>query len=227
MVFLKKFLILSLSFLAISSCKTIQKGIVTYPCGRYWDTKKEILDHKYTIGITEFIDLKPREVIADIGAGTMNWEGVFTVFTDSLSFYCEDISDECTNQLQAKKVLNHYASISNKDISSTIQTVIGTEKSTNLPSNFFDKVLIINTFHEFTDRNSMLAEIKRILKKGGKVYIEERLPTSKMKIHQGCKMPMIGESEMIEMMSNADFIFISKRLLLSPVSNQIYCFEKQ
>ncbi len=226
MIFLKELLILSFTFLVTLSCKTLQKRIVTYPCGRYWDTKKEILANKYTIGITEFIDLKPKEVIADIGAGTMNLEGVLTVFTDSLSFYCEDISDECTNQLQAKKVLNHYASISNKDISSTIKTVIGTEKNTNLPSQFFDKVLIINTFHEFTNRDEMLFEIKRILKKDGKVYIEERLPTSKMKIHQGCKMPMISESEMIEMMSKAGFNFVSKRLLLSPVANQIYCFEK-
>ena len=39
--------------------------------------------------------------------------------------------------------------------------VLGNERSTLLPENSFDKILIINSFHEFTFKAEMLADIKK------------------------------------------------------------------
>lgn len=45
--------------------------------------------------------------------------------------------------------------------------ILGDEKSTSLPENTFDKILIINSFHGFTFPTEMPAGIKKKLKPVG------------------------------------------------------------
>ncbi|MEP6734971.1 MAG: class I SAM-dependent methyltransferase, partial [Chryseolinea sp.] len=48
---------------------------------------------------------------------------------------------------------------------------LGKEKSTLLPLNTFDKVIIRNSFHHFSYPDDMLRNCKALLKDGGKLFI--------------------------------------------------------
>jgi ubiquinone/menaquinone biosynthesis C-methylase UbiE len=195
-------------------------------CGVFYDSKEEILKYKSNPVLIEFIDPQPKEKIADIGAGSMQWEAIMMAFRDSLTFYCEDIDTLCNNKAQLKRVMDNVNKLRNGQSFSRIIQVIGNERGTNLETNFFDKVLIINTFHEFSNRQEMIKETHRILKSGGKIYIEERLPYQNKTIHQGCRKPMVGENELKELMEKNGFKLVDKRMMKYSFPDQIYCFQK-
>jgi ubiquinone/menaquinone biosynthesis C-methylase UbiE len=86
---------------------------------------------------------------------------------------------------------------------------LGNEKSTSLPGNTFDKVLIINSFHEFTFVPEMLSDIKTKLKPGGILYIDEALPKKPGQLHGICNLPMLNTKEMIALLAKNGFEYIN------------------
>lgn len=219
---MKKSLLTLLIGISIIACKSSKTPF----CGVLHDSKKEILKYESNTILFNFLGPKPNEKIADIGAGGMQWEAKMMVLRDSLTFYCEDIDTVCNNKQQLKKVFDNVSKLRDGQSAGKIIQVIGTEKSTGLQTDFFDKVLIVNTFHEFSDRQIMINEIYRILKTGGKVYIDERLPERNKTIHQGCKKPMIGEVELIELMEKNSFKLVDKKMMKYTFPDQVYCFKK-
>lgn len=218
-----KKLILSLIFLSyLAACSSSKKVTCTY----FHKSKEELIKYKPNMVLFDFLDPKPNEKIADIGAGGFQWEAKMMILRDSLTFYAQDIDTLCTNTKELNKALENIKKLRNAPSSGKIIRVIGNSKSTNLESNFFDKAMIINTFHEFSDRQAMINETLRILKSGGKLYIEERLPQGKKLIHQGCKKPMIDEKELVELMEKNGFKLLDIRSMKYSFPDQVYCFQK-
>ncbi len=60
--------------------------------------------------------------------------------------------------------------------------------------------MIINSFHEFTDKAGMLVDLSRKLKKDGILYIDEAVPRKSGQKHGVCKLPMLIPEEMIELL---------------------------
>ena len=87
--------------------------------------------------------------------------------------------------------------------------ILGNENSTSLPENNFDKIFIINSFHEFTFVAEMLADIKKKLKPGGILYIDEALPIRQGQLHGICKHPMLTNEETIAVFTKNSFEYIN------------------
>lgn len=107
-------------------------------------------------------------------------------FAQNVDFYCEDIDSTCTTSKQAQKVIDFYSKIKGLPITCRFTPVIGTETSTTLPENFFDKVIIDNSLHEFSEKVLMLKNINQILKKNGVLYLRESLGRNNGELHIGC-----------------------------------------
>ena len=93
-------------------------------------------------------------------------------------------------------------------MTSDYKMIIGDERSTSLPENTFDKILIINSFHEFTFQAEMLADIKRNLKPGGLLYIDEALPKRQGQLHGICNKPMLTNEETIAIFEKNGFEYV-------------------
>jgi hypothetical protein len=96
-----------------------------------------------------FYDLKPGQTVASIGAQCCHWEAAYASMTDSVNFYLEDIDTSNSNN-QSGCCMEYYGKLRGPPMTSTYQLIPGDERSTKLPENAFDKILIINSFHEFT-----------------------------------------------------------------------------
>lgn len=136
----------------------------------YFDSKSDV---------TNFFEFKKGDVVADIGAGEGKYEGAFSLLTDSVTFYCEEIDSKLLNEKKMDKMVKHYTEIKDGTQTNTFKFCIGTEKSTNLPDNTFDKVIILSAFHEFTYIDEMIEDIKKKLKTNGKIYILDAHCTEK------------------------------------------------
>jgi SAM-dependent methyltransferase len=142
-----------------------------------------------------FYDLRSGQTIASIGAQCCHWEAAYAAATDSVTFYLEDI--------------DYYAALRGRAMTSEYKMVIGDERSTSLPENTFDKILVINSFHEFTFQAEMLADIKKKLKAGGILYIDEALPKRQGQLHGICNKPMLSNEETIAVFEKNGFGYIN------------------
>jgi SAM-dependent methyltransferase len=120
------------------------------------------------------IDFKKRDTVVSIGVGSGSQEFLFSVFTDSITFYLEDIDTSCITREKIKnKYLPHYSGIRGSNITNNFITASGTDTTIDIMNNTADKVLIINVYHHFSNDIAMVNECKRILKPNGKLIIHE------------------------------------------------------
>lgn len=149
----------------------------------------------------------PGEHIVDVGAKGANLAGVLSMFYDNLDITVEDIDSSCLNDKQVAFVLDYYASINEgrKPKGINCHVVIGTERSTTLPDAAFQKVFFINTYHEVTKPKEMLADLYRILRSGGTLYVQEKVTESKPLQRKDCGHIMPVEAEFLKAFSDAGF----------------------
>jgi ubiquinone/menaquinone biosynthesis C-methylase UbiE len=153
----------------------------------------------------KFYDFHAGQTVASIGAQCANWEAALATKTDSIAFYLEDIDSGSLNNIQAAFSWNYYSELRKKPITCSYKIVIGTESSTNLPSGSFDKILIINSFHEFNDQKQMLSDIAKKLKPNGVLYIDETLAKKSGDLHIQCGKRIFTSDETIEIFKENGF----------------------
>ncbi len=91
------------------------------------------------------------------------------------------------------------------------ELVPGDVRSTSLPENTFDKLIIINSFHEFTYQTEMPADVKKKLKTGGNLYVDEALSKRpRGKLHGFCDLTMLNNEEMIAFFAENGFEYINR-----------------
>lgn len=143
---------------------------------KYCPTKEKLFSN-YQIDLRA-ADLRNGETIAEVGAFDGVWTGIYSVFTDSMTFYIEDITSEGFSRNDS--IMDYCAILRGNKGSYTVTKVIGSDSTTNLPEKTFDKIICNESFHHFTRADLMLADIKRKLKPGGKLFIRDSLAKKKM-----------------------------------------------
>ena len=113
--------------------------------------------------IAAAIGLKPGMTVADVGAGTGIYAPVFSrAVGGSGKVYAVDIS----------KPLLAFIEKSMKEAGITnVTTVLGSDKSINLPPNSLDVVFTSDVYHHFEYPDVILADIRRVLKDGGQFIV--------------------------------------------------------
>ena len=140
--------------------------------------------------VVTFLDISLHDNIADIGTGSGYSLIPIANEYPTLSFTVEDIdSNYCNKAL----LINRIRKSGNKTNIENFSIHIGTEKSTNLPTASFNKILVFDVIHEMTYRSEMLSDLKRILQVNGSVFIEEILVHKTVKKDKVCNYPFLTE----------------------------------
>ena len=108
------------------------------------------------------IGLEPGMAFADIGAGT----GIFAIPAAKMTrekVYALEISEEMIQLLNQRQ---EEAGLDNLDIRKV-------EEGLPLDDNSCDLILMVTVFHELVDKEGMLQDIRRALKKKGRLAIIE------------------------------------------------------
>jgi precorrin-6B methylase 2 len=114
--------------------------------------------------VVEALNLKPTDVVADIGAGT----GYFSFRIASLvpqgKVYAVDIQPEMLDVINFLKT---------EDNITNVESVLGTLSNPNLPENSIDVTLMVDAYHEFEYPREMMEALVKSLKPGGRVVLVE------------------------------------------------------
>ncbi|MBL7913018.1 MAG: tetratricopeptide repeat protein [Bacteroidia bacterium] len=127
-----------------------------------FETKKQLID---------FMEIKNGDIITEIGAAEGYNLGVLSTICDSVTFYAQDIDSKSCSEKKINSTAKYYSKRRLSKQTNKFVRVMGTTKESKLPENKFDKIMIINSFHDFDEKDKMLNDIETKLKQKGKLFI--------------------------------------------------------
>ena len=132
--------------------------------GADWLERPERVEEEQPDLLVENMDLKPTDVVADIGAGTGYLSFRMARKLTKGKVLAVDIQPEMLDLLRAKA----------KELGVTnVEPVLGTITDPKLPENGVDAVLMVDAYHEFDHPREMMEAIVKSLRPGGRVVLVE------------------------------------------------------
>jgi predicted methyltransferase len=154
--------------------------------------------------------------IAEIGFGTGWMTGFMMAEYDSITIFAEDIDRRSIRNLP--RIIDQYCVGRNEATYNHIHIIKGTEKSTLLPNIVANKVIIRETFHHFSEPRAMMADIYRITKSGGQIFVYEQSSDSTY-ISTWDGSTIYSAKDLIEITESAGFHFLAKHELMGNPGN--------
>ena len=112
----------------------------------------------------EQLELKPDDIVADIGAGSGYFSFRIAQQVPNGKVYAVDIQPEMLEAIAFLKEENDIANV---------ETILGREDNPNLPDESIDLAFMVDAYHEFAYPREMMEGIFTALKPGGKVVLLE------------------------------------------------------
>lgn len=134
------------------------------PSNADWLDRASRPQEEHTQLAIDKIEVTEDGVIADIGAGTGYYTFKLAPKVPKGKVYAVEIQDEMIAALKEKK---QQLKVSN------VTVIKGTVTASNLPANAIDLAIMVDVYHELEYPVEMLADIKRSLKKDGRLLLIE------------------------------------------------------
>lgn len=110
------------------------------------------------------LNLKPTDIVADIGAGTGYFTFRISRFVPQGKVLAVDVQPEMLALMNFVKTQENIQNV---------QPILGTEDHPNLPESTIDLALMVDAYHEFQYPQEMMQGIVKSLKPGGRVVLLE------------------------------------------------------
>jgi len=139
--------------------------------GYPWLDNKRDIENLLMDKCVDTISFRKGEVVADIGAGNGYLEAMLSMVHEDLTFYIQDINPEVCNPNSVQEVIDFYEDINGRPFTSRFTVVNGTDDHTNLPEQYFDKILMLWTFQYLKHPCEFMTVVRNNLKKDGLLYV--------------------------------------------------------
>ena len=173
------------------------------------------------------IEVKKGEKIASIGAGDGSKEVQIAIMNEGIDWTLQEIDSVSLNPKSFKNVIESFEKIIQKPINENFSIVIGNLEKTNLLYDAYDRVLLLNVYHEITDRQRFMAEIHRVLKEKGRVVIMESMARKIGQRHQGCNDLKLWEPDFLTEMEKFNFKLVTRNRPREKSFETFFVFEKR
>jgi SAM-dependent methyltransferase len=128
--------------------------------GASWLERPERVDEELPEQVVAQMNLKPTDVVADVGAGTGYFAFRISRVVPQGKVFAVDIQPEMLRVIEQRK---------QQLKADNVVAVRSTAKDVKLPDNSVDAVLFVDVYHEFEFPYEMMQSIVKALKPGGRV----------------------------------------------------------
>ncbi|MBO0949483.1 class I SAM-dependent methyltransferase [Fibrella forsythiae] len=132
--------------------------------GAEWLERPERQQEERTDLLLAALDLKPTDVVADIGAGTGYFSFRLARAVPQGKVLAVDIQPEMIEYLNNGR---------KKENVPNVEPILGTITDPKLPANSVDLALMVDAYHEFSNPREMGIALVRSLKPGGRIVLVE------------------------------------------------------
>ncbi len=215
-----KVFLLNIFVALIFSCKSVNKP---YNYKRFPDNYAEIqrdYESYYYLNACQ-----QGETIASIGAGNGIKEIQISCFIEGITWYLQEI--DSSRLFQFEEVLAYHENLIGSSVNANFNLVLGTENSIGLPPMIFDRVLMLNVFHEIESREGIMMEIHQLLNDDGVLIIMERMGKTVGEVHGDCKYPKLIEPSFLQEMNDYAYTLKGKQLGEEMSNLMFYTFESK
>ena len=176
--------------------------------------------------LTQF-DLKANDTIISLGSGNGWREFELSLLTNKLTFFLEDLDSVSLNHSNITKAKVEFANNRKSPLTNSFQIIYGTTKTIPCKDAFADKVMIMNSYHHFANKDEMLKEIYRVLNHHGRLIITDHISLTESKESSyGCdrKYFLLNEKDLVDQIVKSNFKFISVTKMAK--QTRVFIFEK-
>ncbi|MBS1634470.1 MAG: class I SAM-dependent methyltransferase [Bacteroidetes bacterium] len=177
--------------------------------------------------LTQF-DLRAHDTIISLGCGNGWREFELSLLTNDLNFYLEDLDSLSLNQRNITRAKTEFAGERKSPLTNTFRAVYGTSQTIPLRDAFADKVMIMNAYHHFDNKDIMLKEIYRVLLPHGKLIITDHVSLTESKESSyGCDRTyfLLNEKDLVDQIEKAGLKLLSVSRMEK--RTRVFVFEKQ
>ena len=132
--------------------------------GASWLERPEREREERTDLLLQSLNLKPTDVVADIGAGTGFFSFLMATKVKQGKVLAVDIQPEMIEYLNEGR---------QKRNAPNVQPILSTESDPKLPANAVDLAILIDAYHEFSYPREMMQHVALALKPDGRVVLVE------------------------------------------------------
>ncbi len=129
-----------------------------------WLDRPDREQEEGTSKLLPLLNLKPTDVVADVGAGTGYFSFRLAKAVPKGKVYAEDVQREMLDVIKARIA---------KGEGNNVETVLGGIKDPRLPKNKLDLILLVDAYHEFSFPREMGMAMVAALKPGGRIALVE------------------------------------------------------
>jgi SAM-dependent methyltransferase len=132
--------------------------------GAEWLERPERVREEGTDKLIPLLNLKPTDIVADIGAGTGYFSFRLAQLVPQGRVYAVDVQPEMLDRMRARIRPGRFDNVT---------VVHGSIASPRLPSNTIDVMLLVDAYHEFSRPREMGQAMVWSLKPGGRLVLVE------------------------------------------------------
>lgn len=129
-----------------------------------WLERPDRESEEFPNRVIQALELRPTDVIADIGAGTGYFSFRFSPFVPDGLVLAVDIQQDMLDIIHERQQDDQVANIA---------PILGTITDPNLPADSVDLAIIISSYHEFSNPREMMENIVAALRPGGRFVLVE------------------------------------------------------
>ena len=153
------------------------------------------------VKIMEDLGIRPGSSAADVGAG----RGYFTFRLAARvglkgKVYAQDLDEKMLFQIHAQ---------AQDEKLPQVETILGTEDDPKLPESSLDAVIVVDSFHEFSNVDKMTSGMVRALKPGGRLGVVEHTALLAQKSAEYMERHNLPQENLIEAVARAGLRLLS------------------
>lgn len=179
--------------------------------------------------LNQFLEITAGSTFAEIGSSSGYYNGAMAVHLQDVTFYLQDIDEQCLNEKNLAKVLKYYSRYSDKPIgeANNFHIAIGSQSKTNLPDDAIDIIYSNATFHVLQEPDSILADLYTKLRKDGTLSIRDEFVMDGKETYckdKKCGIPLAHFEDFLNAMSRNRFVLVDQT---TQFGYPIYKFKKR